>query len=277
MPQEKKDSKAGSQAGSQAASILAGSAIGGTAGYFLADAFWDDPTRVQRLISSVTGLIIGGAGGAIAAGSLEDKPNKGLLAGKKDLTKEDLAKMNDWEAAWHGYYKPDTDNGTAKTLARLMYTVRGATPITDEGQVSIPGTATAIATPFITAPLFSRYVTESARNAADLRALSDINDTGVKDALKNISWWKRFTPFTSRSAVNNVNTAVQSNTAISDAIKKRVNRIAMRTRGKGGAKGQIFTSALTLLATLFASKTAQDISGANDQLKATDKLMQDLK
>lgn len=272
MSQEKKDNKAGSQA----ASILAGGAIGGTAGYFLADAFWDDPTRVQRLISSVTGLIIGGAGGAIASGSLEDKPNKGLLASKKDLTKEDLAKMNDWEAAWHGYYKPDTDNGTAKTLARLMYTVRGATPITDEGQVSIPGTATAIATPFVAKPFFDRYVTEWFRNAADLRAMSDINDDGVKDALKKIPRWKRFLPFTTRSVVNTVNNAVQNNAGISKAHQHLVKTIANRTRGKGGAKGQLFSGALTILATLFASKGAQDISGANDQLRSTDKLIRDL-
>lgn len=272
MPQEKKDSKAGTQA----ASILAGGAIGGTAGYFLADAFWDDPTRVQRMISSVTGLIIGGAGGAIASSSLEDKPNKGLLASKKDLTKEDLAKMNDWEAAWHGYYKPDTDNGAAKTLARIMYTVRGATPITDEGQVSIPGTATAIATPFVAKPFFDRYVTEYFRNAADLRHISDLNDPAVEQALKKIPWWKKL-PITSRNVVNTVVADIQNNPAANKASQNLARKVSQRLRGKGGVKGQLFTGALTTLATLLASKGVQDLSGANDQLKAIDKLMQNLK
>jgi hypothetical protein len=48
-------------------------------------------------------------------------------------------------------------------------------------------------------------------------------------------------------------------------------------RGKGGLKGALFSNSVALLASLLASKGVQDISGANDQLKATDKLMQDLK
>lgn len=63
----------------QITGAIAGGALGGTAGYFLADLFWDDPSRAQKLITGVTGLLIGGAGGALAMHELHKKaPNTGV-------------------------------------------------------------------------------------------------------------------------------------------------------------------------------------------------------
>lgn len=171
----------------EASGALAGGLIGGTAGHFLADAFWDQPTRLQRLISGVTGLIIGSAGGLATVKLLNKKNQPNALTSIKDMKPEQAQQLGIWQKAWKGIDDPDQGNTLSSITASIMHRLRNASPVDQNGDFSYSTAIAGVAGGLGAKHGFTRYVQQGFQNARDFRELqrkakANNQNLGVKNS-----------------------------------------------------------------------------------------------
>lgn len=201
---------------------LAGSLLGGTAGTFLADAFWDQPTRIQRLISGVTGLIIGGAGGLAAVKTLNRKKQPNALTLTKEMSPQEAQQLGKWQKAWKGIDDPDEGNIASSAGASIMHRLRNASPVSQDGDISW-STATLGALGGAAGKYgFTRYVQQGFQNARDFRNLKQIAKAKGQDLKTKGSTLNNI--FLSRSKLNKILKRMDK-MPVSDDIKEEIYKV----------------------------------------------------
>lgn len=258
--------------GQAAATILSGGAIGGTSGYLLADAFWNDPSRTQKIISGVTGLIIGSIAGAAIAGTNQDKNILGDALKISPEKIDQLAKAKPTRKMLYGI-TDQNGNWLTNSIAHIARGFRKASPIDQQGDISILGTTIPVGTFFASKWGADRFGREGLVNAAQynkLRAELQALDPSLKLPKKKFFASRKAAKEALEQLSNKLNSPTLSN---KNSIQTRIQRqlasldtpqfLQRRTYAKGTGGGKRLTLLASILA-LFSAIGTNNLTGFND-------------
>lgn len=249
------------------AGIATGGILGGTAGYFLADAFWDQPSRLQKLITGVSGLLIGSALGAYTIGSTQT--NKSFLDRYKvtEQQAKEIASFTPTQKMWLGV--TDTEgNAATNTVAKIIRTLRQASPINQEGQFTWMGSILPSAATYG----FDRTYQKIRQRRINTNNIKALTGGAVPINTKGGSFFNWLLG-TSDKNYRTILSTYANNPTVGAEIQDRAKKLSaesmlpnkLRLKGRGGGMLRLILDSLIALA---SGAVTNNLSGQNETYNA---------